>query len=361
MKKALLVGAAACCVARAASSPAAGPAVVFTDVTRAAGIRFNHVNGAFGKKYLPETMGSGAAFLDYDGDGWPDIFLVNSRNWPGHPGPRSFPALYRNNHDGTFSDVTQAAGLALEVYGLGVTAADYDNDGRTDIYLTALGGNHLFHNLGDGRFADVTVAAGVANGGFSTSAAFFDYDNDGLLDLVSVNGHVYPQLDFAKRGAAAGYRQRKLLYHNRGDGTFDELGAQAGPVFTEERVSRGLAVGDLDNDGRLDLVINDLDGAPQVLRNQVEGAGHWLLVHLRGRGQMTDAIGAVVTVQAGPLRQMRNVRSGTSYLSQDDMRQHFGLGKAAQADAVLVLWPDGTKTKLENVKADQVLEVRQPE
>ena len=137
------------------------------------------------------------------------------------------------------------------------------------------------------------------------------------------------------------------------------MAAQFGPVLTEERVSRGLAVGDLDNDGRLDVVVNDLDGAPQVLHNELEGAGNWLLVKLGGKGGNTDAIGAVVTVRAGKLQMMRLVQSGTSYLSQDDMRRHFGLGAQAQADSLEVLWPDGTTTRLENVKADRVVEIRQ--
>ena len=280
MKKALLVGAAACCVARAASSPAAGPVVVFSDVTRAAGIRFNHVNGAFGKKYLPETMGSGAAFLDYDGDGWPAIFLVNSRNWPGHPGPRSVPALYRNNHDGTFSDVTRAAGLALEVYGLGVTAADYDNDGRTDIYLTALGGNHLFHNLGGGRFADVTAAAGVANGGFSTSAAFFDYDNDGKLDLFvanyvdwSIEKDLYCTLDGKAKSYCTpeSYSGRSpALYHNRGDGTFEDVTQRAGLANPASK-ALGVALLDYDGDGWLDLFVANDTQPNKLYRNKHDG------------------------------------------------------------------------------------------
>src|SRR5207344_3437940 len=169
-------------------------------------------------------------------------------------------------------------------------------------------------------------------------AAFLDYDNDGLLDLVVVNGHVYPQLDQARLGASAGYRQRKLLYRNRGDGTFDDVSREFGPVLTEDRVSRGLAVGDLDNDGRLDVVINDLDGSPQLLHNELAGAGHWLLLKLKGKGENTDAIGAVVRVKAGALNMTRLVRSGTSYLSQDDMRPHLGLGPAMQADVVEVTW-----------------------
>jgi hypothetical protein len=174
------------------------------------------------------------------------------------------------------------------------------------------------------------------------------------------NGHVYPQMDQARLGASAGYRQRRLLFHNRGDGTFEEVAARYGAVLTEERVSRGLAVGDLDDDGRLDVVINDLDGSPQVLRNEIAQAGHWLLVRLVGKGKNTNAIGAVVTVTSGGVTQSRLVQSGTSYVSQDDMRRHFGLGASARAERVEVRWPDGSLTALSDVKADQVIEVRQP-
>jgi len=167
-------------------------------------------------------------------------------------------------------------------------------------------------------------------------------------------------MDQARLGASAGYRQRKLLYHNRGDGTFDEVAAQFGPVLTDQRVSRGLAAGDLDNDGRLDVVVNDLDGSPQVLHNELAEVGNWLLVKLKGSGKNTDAIGAVVTVKAGKLSLRRLVQSGTSYISQDDMRRHFGLAQEKQADSLEVLWPDGTTTRLTNVKANQILEIRQP-
>jgi hypothetical protein len=189
--------------------------------------------------------------------------------------------------------------------------------------------------------------------------AFFDYDNDGFLDIISVNGHVYPQIGEAPRGASAGYRQRKLLYHNRGDGTFDEVSAQFGPVLTEPGVGRGLAVGDLDNDGRLDVVVNDLDGRAQVLHNELADAGNWLLVKLKGAGKNTGAIGAVVTLRAGKLRMMRLVQSGTGYLSQDDKRLHFGLGPEAKADLIEVRWPDGTTTRREAVMANQLVEIQQ--
>ena len=304
-------------------------------------------------------FGLGVAWFDYNQDGWPDLYVAND----------STPSfLYLNQKDGTFKEVAFPMGVAVsedggEQGGMGVAVGDYDNSGRWSLFKTNFAEeyNSLFHNDGD-HFTDVsfrskTAASSIPFVGWGT--AFFDYDNDGLLDLIAVNGHVYPQMDQASRGASAGYRQRKLLYHNRGDGTFDEVASQFGSALTEPRVSRGLAVGDLDNDGRLDLVVNDLDGSPQILHNELVDAGHWLLVKLVGKGSNTDAIGAVVRVKAGKLSLMRLVQSGTSYLSQDDMRRHFGLGPEARADSLEVLWPDGTTTKLENVKADQLVEIKQ--
>ena len=183
--------------------------------------------------------------------------------------------------------------------------------------------------------------------------------SDGLLDVIVVNGHVYPQLDKVKLAASAGYRQRKLLYHNLGDGTFEEVAAKFGAVMTDARVSRGLAVGDLDNDGRLDVVINDLDGSPQILHNEQSETGNWLLVRLKGKGMNTGAIGAVVTARAGGIVRNRLVQSGSSYISQEDKRLHFGVGKATQVDLLEVKWPDGTTSALQNVKANQIITIEQ--
>src|SRR6185437_376072 len=169
---------------KASTSPRPSGPITFTDITQQAGIHFVHNSGAFGKKYLPETMGSGVCFIDYDNDGWQDILFVNSMDWPGHKKHASYPALYHNNHDGTFTDVTRQAGLDLEMYGMGCAVGDYDNDGHDDLYVTAVGKSHLFRNLGNGRFKDVTDQAGVASPGFATSAAWFDYDHDGKLDLI---------------------------------------------------------------------------------------------------------------------------------------------------------------------------------
>ena len=219
---------AAFAAATAPSDPK--PSNRFTDVTAAAGLHFRHNNGAFGKKYLPETLGSGGAFLDVDNDGWQDILLVNSMDWPGHKRGKSFPALYRNNRNGTFTDITRDAGLAVEMYGLGVAAADFDNDGNVDIYITGLGSNRLFRNKGADRFEDVTGRAGVGGAGFSTSALWFDYDRDGKLDLFvahyvdwSIEKDLFCTLDGRTKSYCTpeSYKgQSPTLYRNKGDGTF---------------------------------------------------------------------------------------------------------------------------------------------
>jgi hypothetical protein len=323
------------------------------------GMRFKEVGEAAGVSDPRAYFGLGVAWFDFNADGWLDLYVAND----------STPSfLYVNQKDGTFKEQAFPLGVAVsedgaEQGGMGLAVGDYDNSGRLSVFKTNFSEeyNNLFRNDGthftDVAFRSKTGAPSLPFVGWGT--AFFDYDNDGLLDILVVNGHVYPQLDQARLGASAGYRQRKLLYHNRGDGTFEEVAARYGEVLTGERVSRGLAVGDLDGDGRLDAVINDLDGSPQVLRNEAKGAGHWLLVKLKGKGGNTDAIGAVVTATAGTLRMMRLVRSGTSYISQDDMRQHFGLGAATEAD-LEVRWPDGTTTRRERVKADQLVEIAQP-
>src|SRR4030095_7207549 len=245
-----------------------GP-IEFTDVTTQAGIRFKHNSGAFGKKYLPETIGAGCAFIDYDNDGWQDILLVNSMDWPEKKTGKSFLALYHNNKDGTFTNVTGQAGLAVEMYGIGVAVADYDNDGNDDIYLTCVGPNHLFRNLGNGKFADVTARAGVCDPAFSTSAVWFDYDNDGRLDLFvgnyvdwSVEKDIYCTLDNKNKSYCTpqSYKgQSATLYHNRGNGTFENVTQQAG-VNDPAGQTLGIALLDNDTDGWLDLfVANDTE------------------------------------------------------------------------------------------------------
>jgi hypothetical protein len=242
---------------------------------------------------------------------------------------------------------------------------DYRNNGHLNLFVSNFSEeyNVLYSNEGGEYFVDVSFRSGTAASslpyvGWGTE--FFDYDNDGWLDLVVVNGHVYPQLATVNLGASASYRQRRLLYRNRGDGSFEEVGASLGAEFNEPKVSRGLAVGDLDNDGRLDLVINDLDGRAQVLLNETEPAGRWLSVRLIGTPANRSAIGAVIRVNQGETSQMRLVRSGTGYISQSDLRQHFGLGSADKVDVVEVHWPDGSVTRETDVSVDQALVLSHP-
>jgi enediyne biosynthesis protein E4 len=527
-----------------------GP-IQFTDVTAAAGIHFKHNSGAFGKKYLPETMGSGVCFIDYDNDGWQDIFLVNSMDWAGHKvaGP-SYPALYHNNHDGTFTDVTRAAGLAIESYGMGCAVGDYDNDGFDDLYLTAVGSSHLYHNQGNGKFVDVTAKAGVASPGFSASAVWVDYDNDGKLDLFvthyidwSIESDQYCSLDNKNKSYCTPQRYKgesSHLYHNKGggvfedvtkkaglwdptskalgvalldfdddgwmdlfvsndtepnklyrnnhDGTFTEAGLTAGIAFSESgrvragmgvdaadfdgsgyfglvignftnesmalyrndgsglftdeasksglgamtsgaltfgcffmdydldglldvvaanghvsddiavvqptvkyaqplgmyrnlgdkrfedvseklgkaiqkaTVARGVAYGDYDNDGDLDLVVTASNGAARLLRNEHANQNDFLRVKLVGTKSNRDGIGARATlVTSTGVRMTRMVKSGSSYLSQSELPLTFGLGKPGKASPVRlgVVWPGGAKQTIENIKANMFVTIRE--
>ena len=259
---------------------AKGPAE-FRDVTTAAGIKFVHNNGAYGKKYLPETLGPGVAFIDYDNDGWPDIFLVNGMDWPGHATKHTTPKLYHNNHDGTFTDVTHKAGLDVEMFGLGVTVGDYDNDGYDDLFVTAYGQSHLFHNNGNGTFTDVTQKAGL--GGvkeFSTSAAWVDYDKDGRLDLVVANyvtwsqeADLYCTMDGKSKSYCTpeSYKGASIrLWHNNGDGTFSDVTKQAG-LYEPTSKTLGIAILDFDNDGWPDILISNDTQPNKLYRNNGNG------------------------------------------------------------------------------------------
>jgi len=261
--------------------------VVFTDVTRESRIAFEHENGAFGKKYLPETMGSGVLFFDYDGDDRPDLFFVNGAGWPereaaGTDGGRgkALPALYRNSGDGSFEDVTGRAGLAVEMYGIGAAAADYDNDGDADLFLNGLGPDHLFRNRGDGTFEDVTDRAGVSDAAFGSSATFFDFDRDGFLDLFVCNyvewspeNDLYCTLDGESKSYCTPESYRgatSRLYRNRGDGAFEDVTEKAG-VLNPTGKSLGVVAFDYDSDGWPDLAIAN-DTQPNFLyRNRGDG------------------------------------------------------------------------------------------
>ncbi|MDA1092146.1 MAG: CRTAC1 family protein [Acidobacteria bacterium] len=262
-----------------ATSVATAGQVTLTDVTTSAGVRFTHNSGAFGEKYLPETFGSGVLWLDIDADGWQDLLFVNGTSWPGQRGS-AHAALYRNNGDATFSDITADSGLTSPLYGLGGTAADFDNDGSVDIYITALGPNRLYRGRGDGRFVDVTAEAGVGDPGFSTSALWVDYDEDGHLDLFVGNYVEWtretdifcPFVDDTKSYCTPeSYQgQSPTLYRNRGDGTFEDVTTAAG-VRVPSAKTLGVAMLDFDTDGWMDLfVANDLQ--PNLLfRNRGDG------------------------------------------------------------------------------------------
>jgi hypothetical protein len=522
--------------------------ITLRDITAQAGIHFVHNNGAFGQRWLPETMGPGCAFIDYDNDGYPDILLVNGSDWTGHPKSGATTLkLYHNNHDGTFSDVTRKAGLAISLYGLGVAIGDYDNDGFDDIFITAVGQSHLFHNNGNGTFTDVTKSAGLwGPNEFSTSAAWVDYDRDGKLDLVVANyvqwseqGDLYCTLDgthksyctpesykgtsvrlwhnlgngkfedatqktglydptskslgiaildynndgwpdiliandtqpnklymnkkngtFEERAVSAGiafsedgvaragmgvdvadydrsgnasliitnfsnqmlslyhnegnglfvdeaprsevgraslltlgfgcfffdydndgwqdilvadghiendiehvqkrvtYAEAPHLFHNLGNGKFEEVTSAMGPGFAAPKVARGAAYADIFNDGRLDVLLTTNGGPAHLYRNQ-GGTNQSLRVKLVGTKSDRDGIGAVVRVNAGGEKQWLMMKSGSSYLSQSELVLTFGLGAKTKADEVEVQWPSGQVDKLANINAGQTVTIEE--
>jgi enediyne biosynthesis protein E4 len=532
LRRSCLLGAAA----YAATEP--GPGFALVDVTSAAGIHFRHHTGAFGAKYLPETLGSGCAFLDYDCDGWPDILLVNGMDWPGHGQERSTMRLFRNNRNGTFTDVTKAAGLDVELYGMGVAVGDYDNDGYPDLYITCVGQSRLFRNNRQGGFVDVTSRSGLdGRQGFSTSALWFDYDRDGLLDLFVCNyvrwtpeKDVFCSLDgknksyctpeayrgstcwlFRNRGdgtfedvtaksrifdstskslgvamldydedgwpdlLVANDTQPNKLYRNQRDGTFQEVGlsagialsedgkaragmgvdvgdfdgnghaglaitnfdnemvglyrrvksgqyqdvavpagvgaptrdtlgfgclfldvnldgaldlllanghiddtvrnirrsvayaqppqlflndgrgrfrdvaSQSGAAFASPKVARGLACGDFDRDGDLDVLITTNGGDARLYRNDVTNGNRSIRFRLQGTKSNRDAIGAVVRVLDRSGNQSRMVRSGSSYLSQSELPVTFGTGKRSEIDRMVIEWPSGRVEEHKNL------------
>jgi hypothetical protein len=514
-----------------------GTGFQLTDVTRAAGLTFRHNNGAYGGKLLPETLGSGCAFVDYDADGWPDILLINGMDWPGHKRQRTTLALYRNNRNGTFTDVTKAAGLDVELYGMGVAVGDFDNDGFPDLFITCVGQSHLFRNTGSGTFVDATTASGLGGReAFSTSAMWVDIDRDGHLDLFvcnyvrwSMDRDVFCSLDGRQKSYCTpeAYRGETCwLFRNRGNGTFEDVTAtcgifdsgskalgvslldddqdgwpdilvandtepnkllrnqrngrfrdvalaagvalsedgkaragmgvdaadfdnsgraglamtnfegemiglyrfeqagryrdvavasgvgqpsknrlgfgcifadidldgdldlivanghiddtvrnipgnvgyaqpphlflndggrfrdvasQVGGGFDQARVGRGLAVGDFDRDGDVDILLTTNNGPAVLFRNDVVPGRHGLRLRLIGVQSNRDAIGGVVRVTAGGITQTRTVRSGSSYLSQSELPLTFGLGPRETAERVVVTWPSGRIEEFKNV------------
>jgi len=403
----------------------------FTDVTKATG--------------LDKDTGwaTGVTFGDYDGDGNSDLFVPHYVDFDTHDlplfgsrktcqyhdiavqcGPRGLKGypdtLYHNNGDGTFTEVAKQAGVADEKRYFGLTAvwSDFDNDGKLDLFVANDGEpNYLYHNEGNGQFKEIGLDAGVAvsedgveqanmglalgdylntgrmsiaithfsdeyatvyrNDGAMSFAdvshsaciarstvpfvgwgnAFLDLDNSGWLDLILANGHVYPQVDNAKLGTA--YREPKLVFQNQRDGTFKDISAQTGSAIGVPQVSRGLAVGDLFNRGRLDIVVENLTGAPMILEAQSNPAHHWVSFDLEGSPANRLALNARVRVTIGKLQQFGEVRSGGSYLSQSDLRLHFGLADASRIDKIEVIWPNGTTQTFEDVAADRFYHLTQ--
>jgi len=307
------------------------------------------------KAHIDQTDGHYAfsvSTFDFNDDGWPDIYVACD----------STPSiLYRNNRDGTFTDVAVVAGAAFnedgrEQAGMGSTIGDYNGDGRLDIFKTNFSDDTstLYRNNGDGTFDDMTTPAGL---GLYTKylgwgTMFFDFDNDGWPDLLLVNGHVYPEVD--KQNLGSNYEEPRILYHNLGKGTFADISATAGPAITTSASSRGLAVGDLWNDGRMSAVITNMNALPSLLVNQVRSPNHWIAIHTAGTKSNRDGVGARISVKAGARTLVDEVRSGSSYNSSSDMRVHFGLGPATKADSVQIRWPSGIEERFDNLPADSI-------
>lgn len=303
--------------------------------------------------------GLGVVWTDLNDDGWPDLFIANDAT-------PNF--AYLNNRNGTFSERGFELGLAVSENGveqgsMGIAVGDYDRDGRLDIFVTNFSDeyNTLYRKNADGTFTDMSRASKTADASFpyvGWGTRFIDYDNDGWADLFVANGHVYPQVEGAYPGGY--YRQPKLFYRNLRNGTFEEISLALGPTLRERSASRGAAFGDIDQDGDIDIVINDLDGPPMLLRNEGGSkAGHWIRLRLSGTKSNRNAVGALVRVRTADLVQVDEVRSGDSYLSHSEWTMHFGLGSATVVDEISIRWPSGQSQTLRKVRADQVLEIRE--
>ena len=315
----------------------------FTDVSEQAGILKTQ-----------GTFALGVLVADFDNDGWPDIYVANDS---------TSSALYHNNRDGTFTDIAIEAGVGYSAdgkpqAGMGASAADYDGDGFLDIIKTNFAGDtsSLYHNMGNSFFEDRTFLAGLGGNTrfLGWGAVFLDYDNDTWPDILLTNGHVYPEV--AETAIEYGYRQRKTLYHNLGNGRFADVSASSGPGILEKVSGRGCAVGDFDNDGDLDVVVNCVNDVPQLLRCDTTLGNTWIKIKCIGTKSNRSAIGARVYCVTGKRKQMDEVRSGGSYISQNDLRIHFGLAKALAAD-IEIHWPSGQVDKLPALGVNRIYTV----
>lgn len=324
----------------------------FSDVSQHAGIF--QANG---------TYGLGVLTGDFNNDGWPDIYVADDS---------TASALYQNQKNGTFSDVAMEAGCALSAdgkpqAGMGVSAGDYDLDGYLDIVKTNFAGDtpSLYHNIGGGNFEDATFPAGLGKHTqyLGWGVGFFDMDNDGWPDILLCNGHVYPEVEQLR--TEAGYAQQKILYRNLRNGHFEDVSAQGGPGVLLPNASRGAAFGDYDNDGDIDVVVNTVNGYPQLLRCDSHLGHSWLKVKTIGTKSNRSGIGARLRCvthpsdEAKPHQQMDEVRSGGSYISQNDLRVHFGIGRVQKVDLLEIRWPSGAVDTLKDVHANQMIVVKE--
>jgi hypothetical protein len=318
----------------------------FTDVSAKSGV--TKTNG---------TYGLGVLVGDFDNDGWPDVYVAND----------SAPAaLYRNNRNGTFTDVGIESGCAFSIdgkqqAGMGVSAGDYDRDGWLDIFKTNFSGDTstLYRNVGAGEFDDVTFPAGM---GVNTKwlgwgCGFVDVDNDGWLDVFLVNGHVYPEVE--KLTTEAGYAQRKVLYRNLRNGRFEDISARVGGAVVEPTPARGCAFGDYDDDGDLDVLVNPVNAPAELLRCDSATGNNWIKVKTVGVKSNRSGIGARVVCVTDDGRQIDEVRSGGSYYSQNDLRVHFGLGRAQKVKSLEIRWPSGQTDVLADVPVNRIVVVKE--
>ncbi len=328
-------------------------------------VRLYHNRGDFTFEEVTASSGVGAvkgfyAFTpvaaDFNGDGWTDIYIACD----------STPSLlFRNNKDGTFTDIGAEAGVAFSEHGfeqggMGVGIGDFDNDGLLDMVKTNFAGDYpnVFRNTGDGIFEDMVVRAGLAvNPQYvGWGVAFADLDNDGLMDIVQVNGHVYPELDSATRKTQESYRNPRLVYRNLGAGRFEDVSAQAGTGITDRRSSRGAAFGDFDCDGDIDVLVMNMGETPSLLRNDLPASsGHWVQLRLEGTKSNRSAIGAIVRLEAAGQTQTKPVLSQSSYVSQNDLRLHFGLGRTTKIERITVRWPSGSVEEFTSPPSDAFL------
>jgi len=319
-------------------------------------LRFEEVTVKSGIGGLKGIYAFTPVAVDLNGDGWTDIYIACDTT----------PSiLLRNNRDGTFTDIGAEAGVAFsehgfEQAGMGVGVGDFDNDGRLDLVKTNFSGDYpnLYRNTGDWIFEDVVIRAGLAvNPQYvAWGIGMADLDNDGLSDILQVNGHVYPEIDASTTKSQESYRNPRLVYRNLGDGKFEDVSSLAGSGIAERYSSRGAAFGDFDNDGDVDLLVMNMGDAPSLLRNDLPvGSGRWVQLRLEGTKSNRSAIGAVVTLEAGGQRQTRALVGQSSYISQNDLRIHFGLGNAARIERLRVVWPNGQTEEFSGATVDSIL------